>query len=293
MTAAGQVLEVVAPVFLMAFAGWIWARKGLPYDIEFVTRMAMSFATPCLIFSVLTSVDIDPAAFERLALATLVVYGLIAAGAMLFVLVFGLDRRTYLAPLTFGNTGNVGLPLCLFAFGDIGLAYAIVVFAVMAAMAFTVGVWMVTGGSSWKAVATQPIFLGAALGILWAAMKWPIPDFLANTLALAGQMAIPLMLVTLGVAVAKLDVKGVGQAAALSAFKLVLCALVAIAVSRVLGVTGTARNVLVLQALTPVAVTAYLLAERYQTDSKAVAALVVVSTVVAVGVMPLALAFLM
>jgi len=118
------------------------------------------------------------------------------------------------------------------------------------------------------------------------------PVFVANTVALAGQMAIPLMLVTLGVAIAKLNVKGLARALALSAFKVVLCAIAAIAVCRLLGVSGTARSMLVLQALTPVAVTAYLLAERYQTDPTAVAALVVVSTLVAVGVMPLALIFL-
>ena len=49
-----------------------------------------------------------------------------------------LDRRTFLAPLIFGNTGNLGLPLALFAFGDVGLGYAVVIFAVMAILSFTV-----------------------------------------------------------------------------------------------------------------------------------------------------------
>ena len=49
-------------------------------------------------------------------------------------------------PLISGNTGNLGLPLCLFAFGDAGFGYAIIVFAVTSILAFTIGIWVVSGG---------------------------------------------------------------------------------------------------------------------------------------------------
>ncbi len=139
-----KVLEVIAPVILLAGAGWIWKKRELPYDIDFITRIGMLFSMPCLIFSVLTSVEIEADAFQTMAIASLVLYSLVGAATLGLCLVARLDRRTYLAPLIFANTGNTGLPLCLFAFGDVGLAYAIVLFAIMAVLSFTIGVLMVT-----------------------------------------------------------------------------------------------------------------------------------------------------
>jgi len=293
MLIALKALEIVAPVFLLAGAGWVWTKRGLNYDIEFITRMAMAFASPCLIFSVLTSVEIDPATFRSMAIATFAVYGLILAGSILLTLALGLDRRTYLAPLTFANTGNVGLPLCLFAFGEVGLAYGIVLFSIMAALSFTIGIWMVTGGSSPKTTLTQPMFIGSILGVLWAIMDWPVPTVVAKTLELAGQMAIPLMLMTLGVSIAKLTVQGLGKAIALSLIKIGLGIAAGVGVSHLLGLTGPARGVVILQSAMPVAVTSYLLAERFKADGTAVSALVVVSTLVSVAVLPVVLAFLL
>jgi hypothetical protein len=106
-------------------------------------------------------------------------------------------------------------------------------------------------------------------------------------------MAIPLMLITLGVAVARLSPRGVGRAAALSAVKVVVCAAVGWGVGRWMGLDDTALAVLTLQLATPVAVTSYLLAEKYGADAQAVAGLVVVSTLMAVGALPVLLALLL
>ena len=292
MIAALTVLEIVAPVFLLAGAGWIWARRGLNYDIEFVTRIGMSLSMPCLVFSVLTSVEIQPAAFRTMAVATLALYGVIALLTVIAVRLLKLDRRTYLAPLTFANTGNLGLPLCMFAFGEVGLAYAVVLLAIMMALSFTIGIWMVAGSASPLRTLTQPIFLSPALGILWALTGWPVPEFAARTLELAGQPAIPLMLVTLGVSIAKLNVRGIGQAVSLSFLKLAIGVGVGFGISRLFNLDGVAQGVVMIQAAMPVAVTAYLLAERYRADATAVAGLVVVSTLLSVAALPVLLAFL-
>lgn len=126
------VVEIVAPVFLLAGIGFVWVKLGLEYRNQFVTRMAMNLAMPCLIFVSLMQTTIEPSALATLSLATIAVYATVAAASSLFVRVTGLNRRTYLAPFLIGNTGNLGLPLGLFAFGEIGLGYAVVVFAISA-----------------------------------------------------------------------------------------------------------------------------------------------------------------
>ena len=105
-------------------------------------------------------------------------------------------------------------------------------------------------------------------------------------------MAIPLMLITLGVAVARLTPGRMAVAVVMSAAKLVICIAVAWAVGRFFQLDETAFAVLVLQVATPVAVTSYLLAEKYGADGQAVAGLVVVSTLMSVVAIPVILAVL-
>ena len=293
MNLALTVLEIVAPVFLLAAIGFIWVKVGLEYRIQFVTQLAMTLSVPCLIFVALMQTRIDPAALTALSAAAVMAYGAVTLACLALVHVMGLERRTYAAPLIFGNTGNLGLPLALFAFGDIGFSYAIIVFAVMAIWSFTYGISLVAGGGALFKVLREPLVWATLLGALFMIQGWETPAFLTNTLELIGQMAIPLMLITLGVAVARLSPKGLVRAAFLSAVKLVLCVVIAWVVGRFFALDPIAFGVLVLQVATPVAVTSYMLAEKYGAAAEDVAGLVVASTMMSVAALPLLLALLL
>ncbi|MFT6774231.1 MAG: putative permease [Paracoccaceae bacterium] len=287
------VLGIVAPVFLLGLAGYVWARSGTEFPTSFVTRMSFTISVPCLIFVSLARADIDVQVLKDLMAGSLAAYGLAAAGMWVLLKIGGMSQRTWLAPMVFGNTGNVGLPLALFAFGQQGLVYAAVIFAVMAMLSFTIGVWLVSGGGSPREALKQPIFYGAALGLTFNLLHISPPDWLMNSLALAGQMAIPLMLITLGVSVARLSVAGVGRAVVMSALRLGVCGGAAWAAAWWFGMDALTANSLILQLLMPVAVTSYLMAERYDAEPVAVAGLVVVSTVLSVAVTPLMLGLML
>ena len=284
------VAEIVAPVFLLAALGFAWVKLGYEYRIRFVTQLAMTLGVPCLVFTALMQTELEPAALSAVSLAAITAYGAVTIGLWAFVQAAGLDRRTYLAPLIFGNTGNLGLPLALFAFGDAGLGYAVVVFAIMAIYSFTFGVWLVSGGGSLLAVIKEPMVAATLLGGLFMWQDWETPRFLTNTLSLIGQLAIPLMLITLGVALARLRPSRLGPMIWLSLLKAVVCVAVACLAGLWFGLNDVAFAVLVLQVGTPVAVTSYLLAEKYGADADRVAGLVVVSTLMSVGILPLILA---
>lgn len=292
MSVTLTVLEIVAPVFLLAAIGFFWVKMGLEYRVEFVTRLAMTLSVPCLIFVALMETDVDASALTAISLASVVAYGLVTVALFGVVALARLHRPTYLSPLIFGNTGNLGLPLALFAFGNEGLGFAVVIFAIMAVYSFTFGIWLVTGGGNPFRVLKEPMVAGTLLGALFLWQDWQTPTFLTNALRLTGQMAIPLMLVTLGVAVARLHPARLGQALWLSAAKVAICVGIAWAVGRWFALPPVAFAVLVLQLSTPVAVTSYLIAEKYKADADAVAGLVVVSTLLSVLTLPLTLAFL-
>jgi predicted permease len=287
------VLSVVAPVFLLSAVGFAWVKAGFEYRVEFVTRLAMTLSVPCLIFAALMKIEVAASAVALLSLASAVAY---LALTLLFwglVTALRLDRRTWLSPLIFGNTGNIGLPLALFAFGQTGLGLAVVVFAVMVVMSFTFGIWMVAGGGSPWRVLREPMVGATLLGALFLWQGWHTPEWLTRTIELAGQMAIPLMLITLGVAVARLHPRGYLLALCLSLLKVAVCTAVAWVVGRWFALPDPAFAVLVLQVATPVAVTAYLIAEKYKADAEAVAGIVVVSTLTSLVSIPLTLAVLL
>ena len=174
------VLEIVAPVFLLASIGFIWVKLGIEYRIRFVTQLSMTLAVPCLIFVSLMQTEIEKSALAAVSLAAVAAYAIVTAIFYVVVKVGRLESRSYLAPLIFGNTGNLGLPLALFAFGETGLGYAVVIFAIMGIYSFTIGIWMVSGGGSpWKVV-KEPLAGATVLGglFLWLVLAFvPVPFF--------------------------------------------------------------------------------------------------------------------
>lgn len=287
------VFEIVAPVFLLAGIGFAWVRLGFEYRLQFVTRFAMTLAVPSLIFVALMQTDIPGGDLSRFTVATIAANLVIAGVFWLIARGLELEQRTYLSPLIFGNTGNLGLPLCLFAFGQAGLGYAVIFLSVTALFSFTYGIYLVAGKGAFGKVVREPMVWATLLGALFLWRGWETPLFLTNTLSLLGQMAVPLMLITLGVAVARLTTHRLGQAVWLSILKLAVCFVLGWTVALAFDLEAVAFGVLVLQMCTPVAVTSYLLAERFEADSDAVAGMVMVSTALSVGALPLILAIVL
>jgi predicted permease len=290
---AVTVLEIVAPVFLLVGVGFTWVRLGFEYRIQFVTRLAMTLAVPCLIFTALMKTELDKSAIGWFVLAALAGHALLALVGAALVRIMQLERRSYLAPFIFGNTGNLGIPLSLFAFGDAGLGYAVAMLAVSAVLSFTFGIYLVAGEGGGSKALREPMVWATLVGALFLWQGWQTPLFLTNALDLIGQMAIPLMLITLGVAVARLTPGKTGLAIVLSLIKVTLSAAIGWGLGLAFGLDYTAFGVLVLQLATPVAVTSYLLAEKFEADAQAVAGMVVVSTLMSVAALPLLLSLLL
>jgi len=235
-----QVLEITAPVFVIALIGFIWAKRDVPYDIAFVTRLATQFAMPCLIFSTLVRAKISPEAVQEIAIATLALYG---AFAVVFAIGFrlaGLQLRTFLPPSVFNNSGNIGLPIALYAFGQEGLALSIVLFALMVSFQFSLGLWFVAGiERKWEA-ARQPMVWAGLAGIAASMLGWKPPTFADNSIALIGQMGIPLMVLTLGVSISRIQPGAVVRAAVIAVFRFVTAGAIGFGVATGLGLTGVA-----------------------------------------------------
>ena len=287
-----NVFQIAAPVFLLTAIGFIWVKLDIEYRVEFVTRLAMTLSLPCLIFVSLMNTQISPEILRTVSLAAIMSYSLVTLASFILVKILKLNISTYLAPLIFGNTGNLGLPLAFFAFGAEGLSYAVVIFAIMATYNFTFGVWIISGGGSIVKATKEPLVWGTVLGLIFLINNWKTPLFLTATLELIGQMAIPLMLITLGVAIARLRLINLSRALVTTLAKFFICLVLSIIVGRYYQLGHIPFSVLLLQLTTPVAVTSYLLATKYDNGSDDIAGLVIISTLISVIYIPVILYFI-
>lgn len=281
--------SIVAPIFITAGLGFGWARSKRTWDTEFVTTLTYYIGTPCLVFSTLTGTPLTASAFATLALASLAVLGLCLIVALALLMLFRQPFRAYLPAMIFPNAGNMGLPLCLFAFGDVGLALAIAYFSVTSIANFTLGVWIASGRTSPVELLKTPLIYAVAAALVFMSFDLKVPLWIDNTCQLIGGLTIPLILITLGVSLAGLKVANLPRAFLLSLFRLGLGLGAGLAVASIFGFEGLERGVIVLQSAMPVAVFNYLFAQRYGNSPEQVAGLVVVSTTLSFATLPLLL----
>jgi len=286
------ILSAVLPVLLTVLIGYWIAKAGRPFDAKTITFIVGSIGTPVLVFYSLTHTSVPPEALARISGATLlaIICFLIIGAAVLRA--GGLSLAVYLPSLAFPNTGNLGLPLALYAFGDAGLNYAIAIFAVVAVSNHTIGQTISAGRGQWRAVLGNPVIPAVLLGVACGYYQLALPVWLDNTLSLLSGLTIPLMLLMLGTSLARIPVTTISRAAWLSILRIGMGAIVGFSIAGLFGFTGAERGAFVLQCAMPVAVYNYVYSQIYNKDPDEIASFVVVSTVISVITIPLLLSYL-
>lgn len=281
-----QLVPIIAPVVIAVLLGFAWERRRLPFDRDFLTTLVMYVGVPCLILDGILGITTSPAVFLGMvgnAIAVLVACGIVGA---IVLRALGQPLRSYLPPIAFGNSGNLGLPLCLFAFGPEGLGLAIGFYLVGSVTQFLVGPLFQGRQPVWRTLLTTPVNYAALLGLGLLTTGTRLPPWAANTVDVLAGMAIPLMLVALGHALGSFRVGRLPVAAGIAVARLALGFGMGVALAAALGLEGTARGVVIIESAMPVAVFNYLLAARYDRHPEDVAGAIVVSTLLAFLLLP-------
>ncbi|BBH46005.1 AEC family transporter [Pseudomonas sp. KU43P] len=288
-----SLFAVLAPVFIVAGIGYGWARTALEYPTQFIARMVMTVGTPALVLATLNRTQLDPAAFTSMALACLLCTLGMAAVGLVVCRLGRQDWRVLLPAFMFPNTGNMGLPISLYAFGEHGLALAMAFFLGLSIVQFTVGMAISGTAVSLKALLRNPVVISLALALPMIFFDIHLPRWLANTADLLGGMCIPLMLLTLGVSLASIRPQHIASGLLLGGVRIVLGAGMGWAVGAALDMEQMQRAVLMVQSAMPVAVFNYLMAVRANRSPEQVANLVMCSTVLSFAWLPVVLAWWM
>ncbi|MGB5834790.1 MAG: AEC family transporter [Thiohalocapsa sp.] len=287
-----QILGIVVPVYGIVLVGFVYARKHAP-DLSAANRLTLEVFTPALLFDVLSDKDFQLTAYLDLAVGGTVIVlgsGLIAWAASRALRT---DPRTLVPPMMFLNSGNMGLPLAVLAFGESALAAAVVLFMIENLLHFTIGVRILDRKVRLSGMLRMPLVLACLLGIAASLTGLRPPDAIADGIHLLGQIAIPLMLFALGARLTEADLTHwrIGLIGALlrpaAGLALVLPLL------WFLPMDGDLPALLILFALLPPAVLNFLLAERYGQEPKIVAAIVIWGNLASLLVIPLTLAVIL
>jgi predicted permease len=289
-----RILGIVFPVFAVIAAGWLYARLRASrggIDMAFANQLNMDVFVPALVFAALSSKSFDLGAHGYLALGALgVIFGSGLAGWGL-ARILGEQPRTLVPPMMFVNAGNMGLPLMVLAFGEDALPAAVVLFFVENTLHYSLGTWMLDHRSRvWNLWRVPVIFAAlAALAINFSGIEvWPP---LHAAIKLVGEVAVPLLLLSLGVRL---------SASTLSDLRLGLigaaaCPLVGMALAwalvRALGLEGRDAAMLLVFGALPPAVLNFVFAEHYRQEPAKVASIVMLGNLGALLFVPLALAF--
>jgi predicted permease len=288
-----ELFAVIAPILVCAGLGYGWARRGIDYPVDFVTRLVMNVGAPCLILASFNQADIDIGKMTEITFASLVILGMMAVIGVLLIRFMRLEIGTFLPSLLFSNIGNMGLPLCLFAFGETGLALGLTIFLLIFSLQLTLGITLVAGRANLKGLIKQPVLWATAIALILVAMDWSLPTWIDNTASILGGFTIPLMLVTLGVSLAQLKVAEWKHSLLFSAIRVLGGFVLALLVANWFGLQGVERGVLILQFSMPVAVFNYLLALKFDREPGEVAGMVVLSTLLAFVCLPFIVAYVL
>lgn len=287
-----QIVNILAPSMALALIGFVWFHRGPEFPVPFVTALVINVSMPALLFHTLANSKVSVSALGVMALAAVLTHTVFSIATIFLLKVARKDWRLCVAHVV-GNTGNLGLPVCFLAFGDEGLAYAMTFFAVQCLLLFSVGDAIISGALDFRRIVRSPILHAVWLGVLVRSLNIELPAIAAQTLQLLGQIVIPIMLITLGVSLAGMRAAQLPSNILWALFRTVLALSVGVGVAELLGLTGVARGVLIVETVVPVAVFNYLLAVKYGRDSSEVSGMILVTHVAAIFYLPLVLAFVL
>ncbi|MDY7115514.1 AEC family transporter [Halomonas sp. SSL-5] len=288
-----ELFAVMAPVLTGAGLGYLWIRLGQPYPVEFVTRLVFNIGTPALIIASLANAEIEAGNVGRTMLAAALVIMAMAAATPLMARLLGKEWRVVLAPMMYPNTGNMGLPVVLYAFGSAGFAYGITVMVTVSLFQFTVGSVMASRDNPLRTLVRTPTVYAIVISLTLLLTDTALPLWLANSVDLISGFTVPLMLITLGVSLASIQVKSLTSGVGFSLLRIPVAAALAWSIGALLGLPAMAQGILVLQMSMPVAVFNYLFAQKARREPEYVASLVFCSTLLSLLYLPLLLAWLM
>ena len=267
-------------------------KKNPKFDTNFITNFAGNIGTPAMIFYTVTTTGITLSIFTHYFVYALIMIGGFVIIGLIFLFLLKKDLSMELPPLILPNTGNMGIPICLFAYGTQGLGVASAIASVIILFHFTLGVFLAKKRFSFDVVIKSPPLYAIIVSVIFLYFQIKPPLFLENTTFLLTYATIFLVLMSLGIALTKFRFS-LKDSVILSLCRVILGPLIAFIIIYNFDLSGFAAGVLLIQSAMPSAILNYLVGSMYSPKKviDSIASTIVVSTVMSFFTIPMVVFF--
>ena len=287
-----KIFEVIFPVFFVIGVGYYLGKKNPKFDTNFITVFAGNIGTPAMIFYTVTTTGITLNIFIHYFVYALLMIGGFALIGLILLFLLRKDLSMELPPLILPNTGNMGIPICLFAYGTEGLGIASAVASVIILFHFTLGIFLAKKKFSLDVVIKSPPVYAIIISVIFLFFQIQTPLFLENTTFLLTYATIFLVLMSLGIALTKLKFS-LKDSILLSLCRIILGPIIAFIIIYYFNLSGFAAGVLLIQSAMPSAILNYLVGSMYSPKKivDSIASTIVVSTIISFFTIPIVVFF--
>ncbi|MDC0339629.1 AEC family transporter [Pelagibacteraceae bacterium] len=284
-----KLIDVIVPVFFVIGIGYYLGKKNPEINTDFITTFAGNVGTPAMIFYTITTTGVTLSVFTEYFIYALVIIGGFSLVGILFLILLKKDFISELPPLILPNTGNMGIPICLFAYGTAGLGVASAIASVVILLHFTLGVLLAKKSFSIEILIKNIPIYGIIVSVIFLYFEWDVPGYLENTTFLLTYATIFLVLMSLGIALSRLKVVSWTHASILGAVRVIIGPLIGFGLIKFFDLDGFAAGVLLIQSCMPSAVLTYLVGSMYSEKKvvDSVASVIVASTVMSFITIPI------
>ncbi len=258
-----KLIDVIIPVYIIIGIGYYIGKKDPQFNTNFITNFTAKIGSPAMIFYTITTTGITINIFMEYFIYALILIGAFSLIGILFLALLKKDFISELPPLILPNTGNIGIPICLFAYGADGLGVASAIASVILLLHFTLNIFLAKKSFSLGVLIKSMPFYGILISILFLYFEWEVPGYLENTTFLLTYATIFLVLMSLGIALTKLKIKSWLHASILGAVRVIVGPIIGYSMIKFLGLNGFAAGVLLIQSAMPSAILTFLVGSMY------------------------------
>jgi hypothetical protein len=283
-----RLLAIIFPIFGIVAAGYVYGRKHKP-EMAVANRLNMDVFVPALVFAAMAGKSFDLTAYAPLALGGFIV--LAACGLLAWPIsrLIGIQPKTLVPPMLFNNSGNIGLPLAVLAWGENALSAAVILFMVENTLHFSFGARLLDPHARLLTLWRVPVVAAAIAGLLVAIFKLPVWQPLVIAIKMLGDVSVPLLLFSLGVRMTDVSFRDWKVPVGAAVLRPLAGMAIAYGVIQLLGLQGRDAAMLLVFGALPPAVLNFLFAERYKQEPQRVASIVLIGNLAALVFLPLAL----
>ena len=285
-----KLFEVLFPVFFVVGSGYYFGKNNPKIDTTFITSFAANIGTPAMVIYAITSTGINFEIFRDYFWYYLLAIGLFAfVGNFTLYLLKTKDIVRELPPLIFPNTGNMGLPICMFAYGSKGLGVSASITSLIILCHFTLGVFLADRKFNLNVILKNPPFYAIIFSAIMLFYGIKMPVFVVNTTEWLMYVTIFLILMSLGIALTRLKVFSLSNALISSFTRMIIGPAIGFFLIFIFDLKGFAAGVLLIQCSMPSAVLNYLVGSIYSPKKivDSIASTIVVSTLISFVTIPI------